>query len=51
MPAEKRIRVTEETREELRRIGSKGDTYDDIIQRLIEIRERAKSMDLIPEDA
>ncbi len=35
------IRISEETREKLKRLGRKGETYDDIIRRLIEeVEER-----------
>ncbi len=29
------IQLSEETREELKKLGKKGDTYDDIIKRLL----------------
>lgn len=50
MPANKTIRVSEQTREDLQGLGSKGDTYDDVIRRLIEVRERAAVAGLV-EDA
>ena len=33
------IQVTRDTREELKALGSKGETYDEIIKRLIKIKE------------
>jgi len=36
------IQVSVETRDRLRRIGRKGETYDDIIRRLLELAEGKK---------
>lgn len=47
MPANKTIRVSEQTRDDLQEIGSKGDTYDDVVRRLIEIREQAAVAGLV----
>ncbi len=35
------IQVSRETREKLKRVGRKGQTYDDIIENLLEISRRA----------
>jgi hypothetical protein len=32
--------VSKETREKLKNIGSKGQTYDEIIEKLLEIRQK-----------
>ena len=49
MPRSKRelttIQVTKETREMLKELGKKGETYDDIIRRLIELAKRSKGTD------
>ncbi|MHB1470914.1 MAG: DUF7557 family protein [Thermoplasmataceae archaeon] len=34
------IQVSKETREKLKNIGSKGQTYDEIIEKLLEIRQK-----------
>ena len=34
------IQISKETREELRQLGKKGETYDELIQRLMEIAKR-----------
>lgn len=34
------IKVTEKTHEELKELGKKGETFDDIIQRLIRTNKR-----------
>ena len=39
MPA---IRISEETREMLKKIGNKDETYDEVIRRLIEEHRRDK---------
>lgn len=35
------IQVSRETREKLKRVGRKGQTYDDIIEELLEISKKA----------
>mgnify|MGYP000448040562 CR=1 FL=1 len=46
MPRAKRelttIQISKETREMLKELGKKGETYDDIIRRLIELARRAE---------
>ena len=42
MPANKRIPVREETWRELARIKKAGQTYDDLLQKLIEEKRRMK---------
>lgn len=39
MASDKQIRVSEETRDDLRELGSMSDTYDDVISMLIEFYE------------
>ncbi len=34
------IQISKDTREELRQLGKKGETYDELIQRLMEIAKR-----------
>ena len=36
------IQISKETREKLKKIGTKGQTYDEIIEGLLEIRSKAK---------
>ena len=36
------IKVRQETRERLKALGRKGETYDDVIRRLIEMAERGE---------
>ena len=33
------IQITKETREELKTLGSKGETYDEIIKKLLQYKE------------
>jgi len=37
------IRISKEVRERLKALGRKGETYDDVIMRLIEFYERERS--------
>jgi len=37
------IRISKETRERLKALGRKGETYDDVIARLIEFYEKERS--------
>jgi len=39
------IQISKETREELRQLGKKGETYDELIQRLMEIAKRIEFFD------
>jgi predicted CopG family antitoxin len=36
------IQISKETREKLAEMGKKGDTYDEIIQRLLKLAESSK---------
>lgn len=36
------IRVTEEVRDALKRIGNKGETYNNVIERILEERKQDK---------
>jgi len=40
------IQISKETREMLKSLGKKGETYDDIIRRLIELAKRVKGDDM-----
>lgn len=42
MSAATTIQISKETREELRQLGKKGETYDELIHRLMEIAKRIK---------
>ena len=45
MPAKREmttIQVSKETREMLKELGKKGETYDDIIRRLIELAKKVE---------
>lgn len=42
MDGKTNIQVSRTTRDALAKMGSKGDTYDDIIRRLIEFYNRGK---------
>ena len=35
------IQISKETREKLKKVGRKGQTYDEIIENLLEIRKKA----------
>jgi predicted CopG family antitoxin len=39
------IQISKETREELRQLGKKGETYDELIKRLMEIAKRIEFFD------
>ena len=45
MAAPTTIQISKETREELRQLGKKGETYDELIQRLMEIAKRIEFFD------
>lgn len=45
MPADKRIRISEQHREELHALKDVGRSYDDVIGELIEVRQRANRQD------
>ena len=45
MAAPTTIKISKETREELRQLGKKGETYDELIQRLMEIAKRIEFFD------
>lgn len=36
------IQIEKETREELKKLGQKGETYNDILERMIELAEKEK---------
>ena len=38
--SETTIQISRETREKLKKIGSKGQTYDEVIQKLLEIAQK-----------
>jgi predicted CopG family antitoxin len=38
--SETTIQISRETREKLKKIGSKGQTYDEVIQKLMEIAQK-----------
>ena len=38
--SETTIQISRETREKLKKIGSKGKTYDEVIQKLLEIAQK-----------
>ena len=42
MSAVTTIQINKETREELRQFGKKGETYDEVIHKLMEIVKRAE---------
>ncbi|MCK5562304.1 MAG: hypothetical protein KAJ51_17015 [Thermoplasmata archaeon] len=42
MSAATTIQISKETREELRQLGKKGETYDELLHRLMEIVKRVK---------
>jgi predicted CopG family antitoxin len=45
MAAPTTIQISKETRAELRQLGKKGETYDELIQRLMEIAKRIEFFD------
>jgi SOS response regulatory protein OraA/RecX len=36
------VRISTELRDKLKKLGTKGETYEDVIQRLLEIAEKNK---------
>ncbi|MFP4143283.1 MAG: hypothetical protein ACLFSM_08720 [Thermoplasmata archaeon] len=47
--ATKRIPVTEETLEKIKKLGHKGQTYDDLLNEMAEAYRRKKFIDMLEE--